>query len=148
MVEERSRTRIESLLRWILALAFAVAAGLKLAQAPEGESMFSVLPQAVRTALVAIELSLAGLLVSRHFPRFSAAATALLLCTFLAAILFELTRANPRPCGCFGAPVSVRSAEGVRQMLWTTLVFDSLLLIAALAVLFMPARRTAPQEIP
>lgn len=126
----------------MLALAFALAAGLKLARAPEGETMFSELPPLARMALVAIELGLAGMLVSQHFPRLSALGTTLLLCAFMAAVLWELSKADPRPCGCFGTPLSARSAEATRHLLWKTVTMDAMLLAGSLTLLFMPGRKT------
>ena len=138
-----SRSLLDVVLRWILALAFAVAAGLKLANLPQdgaAQTMFSALPGFGKVGLVAVELSLACLLVSGHFRKFTAIATALLLCTFLAALMFELTSSDPRPCGCFGTYI-VRGPAATRHMLWLTLTMDGVLLASALTLIFRKGAR-------
>ena len=124
------------LIRWILALIFAGAAGLKIAAAqgvtahPAAgvATMFSALPVWAQWTLITAELLLAIWLVTNYHPRWSTFATIVLLSTFLGAILVEMGKTNPHSCGCLGtlAPASPL------QALWMSLTLDVILLAGAL----------------
>ncbi len=126
------------ILQWLLALVFAIAAGLKLAVMVRGggggaaETMFGALPQVYQWALVIAELALALWLGTGWCPRGAAFSTIVLLSTFLSAVIVELGKTDPHRCGCMGSI----SLGPPRTTLWITLAVDGLLLGGALGVYF------------
>ena len=131
------------IVRWIVALVLAVAAGMKIGGAggmDGGETMFGELPAWGRMAVVAAELAVASWLVSGWRPRWSAMAAIVLLSVFLAAILMELQKPEPRACGCFGvfAPMGMAA---IRRGLWESLGADGALLACGVAAYLSAAGR-------
>jgi peptidoglycan/LPS O-acetylase OafA/YrhL len=122
------------ILQWILALVFAATAGLKLAHTSPGmtQTMFSSLPHYLQWLVVGAELLMATWLASNWRPRWSAFFTIVLLSTFLGAILIEMGKPDPQPCGCFGAASTSSAMPG----LWLSLAMDCVLLLGALGLYF------------
>lgn len=88
-----------------------------------------------------MELSLAAWLLS-GFMRQAALLVALaLLSAFSGAIAFETKRPNPRPCGCFGAPVAAIDPETVRKHLWIGLGINLVLMAGAYTLAATPGKR-------
>ena len=130
------------ILQWLLALVFAVTAGLKLGSAPSA-TMFNSLPPVIQWILLAAELALSLWLASGFLPRWSALATIVVLSTFLGALVVELGKPDPQPCGCLGALSTGSATRG----LWISLSLDGVLLLAALWLYFLPdAARTGRAE--
>ena len=138
------------IVQWVLALVFAVTAGLKLAalsgrgsHLQAAPTMFSALPTWGQWALVAGELVLAVWLASGWRSRLGAFLTIVVLSGFLAAVIVEMGKSNPHSCGCAGAlPIQDPAAS-----LWVTLSADSLLLLLALWVYFA-SLPSAPRKSP
>ena len=129
------------IVQWILAFVFAIAAGLKMAglmRAVHGGdagamvTLFDSLPPMGRWALVAGELLLAVWLASGWRDRWGAFAAIVLLSVFMGAVIVEMGKPIPHPCGCFGA----LSAGSPLRGLWITLSMDAFLLLGALWIYF------------
>src|SRR5512140_708161 len=129
------------IVQWILALVFAITAGLTVAMivrgaAPGGTAavvtMFNSLPAGVQWAVVAAELILAVWLGAGWRGRWGAFAAIVLLSGFMGAVIVEMGRPIPHPCGCFGS----LSAGSPLRGLWITLSMDSFLLLGALWVYY------------
>jgi uncharacterized membrane protein YphA (DoxX/SURF4 family) len=124
-------------IRWLLALALAVMAGLMMGDPGGAQTMFGALPAWDRWAIIAAELLLAAWLVSGILPRFCAFIAIVLLSVFLGAIVRELGKAEPRPCGCQGAVAILgHETSSVRKTLKMTLALDAALLLVAMAVYY------------
>lgn len=121
---------------------FAVAAGLKLAGLAAGQGMgasggsgatiFGGLPWWAQGTLVAAELLLAVWLAGGWRPQAAAFSTLVMLSAFLAAVLIEMEKANPRSCGCLGA-LAPRQATASLAL---SLGLDCLMILLALWVYF------------
>jgi uncharacterized membrane protein YphA (DoxX/SURF4 family) len=132
--------------RWILAIVFAVAAGLKLGDPGGAETIFGALPLWGRWAVIAAELGIAVWLVSGILPRTCAFMTIVLLSVFLGAIVLELGKPVPRPCGCEGAVVILgHEPSSVRKTLLITLSMDVGLILVALAAYYGPNQQHPEQ---
>jgi hypothetical protein len=91
--------------------AVCLLAGLEKARAPrdffEGVRQYRLVPErlapAVGGGLIATELGLGLLLVSRLAPTLAAAGAIALFAIFAAALAVSLARSNRAPCHCFGA---------------------------------------------
>jgi hypothetical protein len=127
--------------QWILALVFAITAGLKVAMiargAPAGGTsavvtMFSALPAWEQWAVVVAELILAVWLATGWRGRWGAFAVIVLLSGFMGAVIVEMGKPIPHPCGCFGALSGGSPLRG----LWITLSMDAFLLLGALWIYF------------
>jgi hypothetical protein len=119
------------ILQWLLALVFAVTAGLKLGSTSSGvmaQTMFGSLPHAAQRMLVGGELVMAVWLASNWRPRWSAFFTIVVLSTFLGALVVELGKPDPQPCGCLGALSTGSAMRG----LWISVALDGIMLIGAL----------------
>jgi hypothetical protein len=133
--------------QWILALVFAITAGLKVAtivQSTRGGAvasvtMFSSLSVAEQWAVVAAEMVLAVWLATGWRTRWGAFAAISMLSIFMGAVIVEMGKPIPHPCGCFGALSTGSPLRGLR----ITLAADVLLILGALWVYFK-ARPRAP----
>jgi hypothetical protein len=141
------------IVQWILAFVFAITAGLKSAvlvsatqdaQAGAVVTLFDSLPVAERWAVVAAELLLAIWLAAGWRDRWGAFATIVLLSVFMGAVIVEMGKPLPHPCGCFGN----FSTGSVTGGLWITLSVDVLMLVGALVVYFFAAPRLAAPGAP
>jgi hypothetical protein len=136
---------LSRIIQWALAFIFAIAAGLKLAaffRTTPGVSatLFDTLPVAGRWALVAVELLLAVWLSSGWRQRWAAFATIVLLSVFMGAVIVEMGKPIPHPCGCFGSS----TGGSVMRGLWTTLIVDLVMLLGALVAYFqVPSAKPA-----
>jgi hypothetical protein len=126
------------IIQWILALAFAATAGLKIAAAAGHspamtQTIFGTLPHSLQWAVIAAELLLALWLASNWKPRLSAFATITLLSMFLCVVIVELTKPVPHNCGCFGS-----LSDKMKPILGLsiTLSLDFILLLGALLLYF------------
>ncbi len=141
--------------QWILALVFAITAGLKVAVILQGATrggtaavvtMFSSLPVAAQWTVVAAELALAVWLATGWRGRWGAFAAIVLLSGFMGAVIVEMGKPIPHPCGCFGALATGSPLRG----LWITLSMDALLLLGALWIYFRglprPSRLVPPES--
>jgi hypothetical protein len=130
------------IVQWILAFVFAITAGLKVAamvQASRGATvvtLFNSLPSWQRWAVVVVELVLAVWLAAGWKPRWGAMAAIVVLSGFMGAVIVEMGRPHPKPCGCFG----MLTTGSVAQGLWITFAMDCLMLLGALWVYFRAAR--------
>jgi hypothetical protein len=123
------------LVRWILAMAFAVTGGLKIGamwRFSGQETVFGELPAWVQWLVVAVEMCLAIWIVSNWRTKLAAFAAITLLSLFLSVILIEMGNDAPTACGCLG----VIKMENAKEGLWISLGLDGLLLAAALATYF------------
>ena len=122
------------MLQWILALVFAATAGLKLANTSANmtQTMFGSLPHALQWLVVGAELLMATWLASNWRRRGAAFFTIVLLSTFMGAILVEMGKPDPKPCGCFGAVTASSAMPG----LWLSLSVDGVMLLGALGLYF------------
>jgi hypothetical protein len=128
---------LSRIIQWALAFIFAIAAGLKLAvlfRTTPGVSatLFGTLPVAGRWALVVAELLLAVWLSSGWRQRWAAFATIVVLSVFMGAVIVEMGKPIPHPCGCFGSS----TGGSVMRGLWTTLIVDIVMLLGALVAYF------------
>ena len=133
-------------MQWILALVFAITAGLKVALIVQGATrggtaavvtMFSSLPVGAQWAVVVAELILAVWLATGWRGRWGAFAAIVLLSGFMGAVIVEMGKPIPHPCGCFGA----LSADSPLRGLWITLSMDAFLLLGALWIYFKALHR-------
>ncbi len=132
---------------WILALVFAITAGLKVAALVQGAAhggaadvvtMFSSLPPAAQWSVVLVELALSVWLATGWQGRWGAFSAIVLLSAFMGAVIVEMGKPVPHPCGCFGT----LSAGSPLRGLWITLSMDIVLLLGALWVYFKAPPRT------
>ena len=140
--------------QWVLALVFAIAAGLKIAwlAGPRAAgavggtgTMFGSLPPWGQWTLIIVELTLAVWLGSGWRPRWGGFLTIVLLSVFLGAIIVEMGKPEPQSCGCMGA----LSVPKPLLSLWMTLALDSVLLVGALWVYFASfSRGHSPRPAP
>jgi hypothetical protein len=119
-------------LRWLLALVFTAAAGLKMGGVTAGgegaDTMVGALPVWGQWLLVAGELALAVWLVWAWQLRWAAFVTIGVLSTFMGAIIYEMGKPKPLSCGCLG--------KFSPPNLWYTLSGDAALLALAVGLYF------------
>jgi hypothetical protein len=125
-----------------IAVVLMSAAVLKLSGGHAAQTMSGSLPGWLQICLVSAELLLATWLLTGLAPRLAGLVTIILLSTFFGAILLEMLKEHPQPCGCFGAVyVAANDPVIIKRTLAISLAVDSLLMLGALVVVLLPARR-------
>ena len=122
------------IVRWVVALGLAVAAGLKIGGNPGMQTVFGELPKAAQWAAIAVELGLAAWLVSGTLPRVAAFSAITLFSVFMAVILVDMNSPVPKDCGCLG---KLASGVELTTKLRLSLGVDVALLLMALALYYL-----------
>jgi len=93
-------------------------------------------------AVIGVEVALAAWLISGIRLR-QGALTALLFLSFLSGVVaMEVTRSNPKPCGCFGESTTVQSSRAIRWSLVGSMCRNAALMGATAYLLLKVPRGT------
>jgi hypothetical protein len=126
------------IIRWVVALVLAVAAGLKIGGHPGAETLYGSMPPMMQWGAIGAELGLAAWLVSGTAPRVAAFAAVTLFSAFLAIILVDMNSPQPKDCGCLGK-IAVAADPATRLRI--SLGVDVALVVLALALYYGSVRK-------
>jgi uncharacterized membrane protein YphA (DoxX/SURF4 family) len=143
----RRRPDPATLLRWIcvavVAGVFAWSGWTKVSAGPDAHA-FSMVGRYLDSAdavkaLGLAELGLAAWMLSGRMPRLSGGVVMAALAAFTALIAIELTRADPRDCGCVRQVIPGQDESSIRSGLWISIGRNvGLIALAGLSIALSP----------
>ena len=128
------------IIRIIISLVLLLSTAMKMTGNSTAETMFSSLPIALQWTVLAVEIFLAIWLLSGRFVRTATFVTLGLFSVFCGAIILEMTKANPIPCGCFGSDHGLHDPQTIRYLLGLGLAMN-VAIMCALAFVFFNANK-------
>jgi uncharacterized membrane protein YphA (DoxX/SURF4 family) len=136
-------SRFRLVVRLILAAIFAIAAIDKMSDADSRKSAPTVYSElfssaVVPSAVISAEIFLAVWLMSGLGEKGAAAIAIVILSVFAGVVLLELTKDNPKPCGCLGAPKHLSDVSAIRRSLQIDLIRNLIMMVAASLLYLLP----------
>jgi uncharacterized membrane protein YphA (DoxX/SURF4 family) len=144
----QKRHWLSVIVRLVIGAVF-VGAGIMKLKAPAGNG--TLLHDISRGSAVAVdalsvfEIALGGWLITGWRARISAAVAIFVLAAFAAALVMDLRRPHPLPCGCFGGAARAHLGD-VKRSLTIGIIRNTLAAFGASYLLLSHARPTIPGE--